>query len=280
MLTRATSFKQMTDPSTSLTSTPPQKGVKQGLPATGLAAAEDAAGKLWAVARLGTASPEAFARQFGEKAKASGGTWNTRVAVLRGFKLIRFEEKQIGLSELGQQLVNTSDPAGQATARRQALMNLKAYRELVDAFNGTAIPDHGVLATKLQFEYGKKEDFAQRAAQALLDSLSHAQMLDGGIVRKDGVSSGVSSTSTAPLPGTDEQTPADDDETRAAEIDRAFSDDDADPGAPPADEIEPSLPATTLAKPNKSLAVTLDLSGFRADEVLEILAALGFSRGG
>lgn len=35
----------------------PNKGVKQGLPFVGLPAAEDAAVKLWGVARLGTVSP-------------------------------------------------------------------------------------------------------------------------------------------------------------------------------------------------------------------------------
>lgn len=270
---------------TTQTGTAPHKGVKQGLPATGLPAAEDAASKLWAVARLGTATPEAFAQQWGATRKPSGSSWTTRLAVLRGFGLLRFEDnKQIGLSDLAQQLVNPSNPAAQTSARRTALLNLKAYRELVDSFNGYEVPELTALATKLRFEYGKTEDFAKRAAQAFLDSLRHAAMLDAGnVVRKEGVSPTQLST---PLvgPAGDVETPAtDDDEAKAAAIDRAFdeeeaTDEDPDVGETPAGAVRPSDDAPPAA--NVSLALTLDLSSFRADEVVEILTALGFATRG
>jgi hypothetical protein len=265
----------------SIVGTPPNRGVKKGLPATGLRAAEDAAGKLWEVARLGTASPEAFARQFGEKAKASGSTWDTRLAVLRGFKLVRFEGKQIGLSELGQRLVNISDSAGQIKARQTAVMNLKAYRELVDAFDGTALPDMSVLATRLQFEYGKNEDFAGRAAQAFVDSLKHADMLDqDNVVRKAGVTAAVPVVPPGLESLVKEPVEPDDDEAQAAEIDRAFDGDDPETQVGEAAFSSLQQVGSTPVAPNVSLAVTLDLSNFRADEVVKILATLGFGRGG
>src|SRR5690348_1813979 len=81
------------------------RGVKKGLPNIGLQTAENLASQLWAIARLGTTSKEAYAKQLGAKV-ASGSTWSTRVALLRGFGLIRIEADKIGLSPLGQQLVN------------------------------------------------------------------------------------------------------------------------------------------------------------------------------
>jgi hypothetical protein len=243
-----------------------------------LPAAEDAANRLWAVARLGTATPEAFAQQWGATRKPSGSGWTARLAVLRGFGLLRFEDnKQIGLSDLAQQLVNPSDPVAQTNARRTALLNLKAYRELVDSFDGYEVPELTALATKLRFEYGKTEDFAKRAAQAFVDSLTHAAMLDAGnVVRK----AGVTPTYLA-APAGDVGTPVpDDDEAKAAEIDRAFdeeeaTDEDSDGGETPADAVLPSDHTPPAA--NVSLALTLDLSSFRADEVVEILTALGFA---
>jgi hypothetical protein len=204
--------------------------------------------------------------------------------MLRGFGLLRFEDnKQIGLSDLGQQLVNPSNPVAQLQAKRTALLTLKSYRELVDAYDGFEVPELLTLATKLQYEYGKTEDFAKQAAQAFMDSLRHAEMLDAGnMVRKGGASP--TETSTEPAAAPAEIPASGDDEARAAEIDRAFdegADDDADLDAEeaPADAVVKIERALT-AGANVTLAVTLDLSSFRADEVVKILTALGFSSRG
>lgn len=257
-------------------STAANKGVKQGLPAFGLPSAEDAATKLWGVARLGTAAPEAFARQFGERAKASGSTWDTRIALLRGLKLVRQEEKNIGLSALGLQLVDKSNPQGQRAARRAAVLNLKAYRELVEAFNGEILPEMDALATKLQFEYGKTEEFAKRAAKAFVESLEHAEMLGAGnVVLKDGN-----------LPAEPSHQPAFEQDDRAgdeaeakadAEIDAAF-DSEEDGAGDALERASDDDRHGTAVPPNVTLSMTLDLSRFRADEVVQIISALGLGR--
>lgn len=255
----------------------PNKGVKQGLPFVGLPAAEDAAVKLWGVARLGTASPEAFARQFGEKAKASGSSWGSRLAMLRGFKLLRAEGKQLGLSELGQKIVNSSDPAAQLGARREAIMNLKAYRELVESFDQTALPDPSVLATKLQFEYGKTEKFAARAAQSFIESLKHAEMIDAGnLVCREGVVDVARVVSLVPASEMVEEVDRNRDQEDAAEIDRTFEEDGsvAEPSEIGSVFVERNVKSGKV--PNVSLSLTLDLSNFRADEVVRILGVLGF----
>lgn len=251
----------MTDGTSPNTAAPANKGVKQGLPAIGLPTAELAINKLWTVARLGTTSPEAFARQFGDKAKASGGAWDTRMAVLRGFKLIRTEAKQIGLSELGQQMVDASNPAGQRKARRTAMLSLKAYRELIESFDGTELPDVGVLATRLQFEYGKTEEFAKRAAQAFTESLQHAEMSDAQKVVHSGEMP-AAAASTA-------ESESIDDRDEAEEIDAAFEEEATD------DAKSGGLEQPAGTSPGISLTVSLDLSDFTADEVIKILRVLG-----
>ncbi|MFB6904008.1 hypothetical protein ACFCWB_07020 [Streptomyces bacillaris] len=263
--------------SSSASAAAPNKGVKQGLPFVGLPAAEDAAVKLWGVARLGTVSPEAFARQFGEKIKASGSGWDRRLAMLRGFKLVRAEGRQLGLSELGQKIVNSSDPVAQLEARREAIMSLKAYRELVESFNRTALPDPPILATKLQFEYGKTEKFAARAAQSFIESLKHAEMIDpGNIVCKEGVVNAASIVSLVPASEAVEESDQNGDQEDAAEIDRAF---EGEASIAEPSEVGPALVERNVKSgkvPNLSLSLTLDLSNFRADEVVRILGVLGF----
>jgi hypothetical protein len=269
------------------TSTSANKGVKRGLPETGLPTTAVAAQKLWDVARLGTVTPEAYASQFGSKAKASGGGWAARIATLRGFRLIRFAGKNIGLSELGMQLVNTSDPAGQIKARRSAVMNLKAYRDLVEAFDGTPLIEKSALAAKLQFEYGKTSDFAQHAAQAFIDSLKFAEMLDqDNIVRSQGIVAvpATASVSAAQEPDeaqgdlltvNDPREETGDDEEDAAEIDRAFSGDELAEDAVSASPV-PNINIGSAV----TLTMTLDLSNFRAEEVVQILSALGLANRG
>lgn len=258
----------MTDQSQDSGSTAANKGVKKGLPVTGLPAAEDAAQKLWGVARLGKTTHEAFARQFGPRAKASGSTWDTRIALLRGFKLIDTEANQIGLSELGQQLVNASSPEGQAAARRSAMTHLRAYRELIESFDGTQLPDIDVLATRLQFEYGKTEDIASKAAQAFVESLDHA-----GMRGQDGLVRLSVSASSEVLDSTIVEANEEEEEADAEQIDAAFAEEELPDETLPID----GAPAAREGSADVSVSVTLDLSSFSAEDVVKILGAL---RGG
>lgn len=156
-------------------------------------------------------------------------------------------------------------------------MSLKAYRELVESFNQTALPDPLVLATKLQFEYGKTEKFAARAAQSFIESLKHAEMIDpGNIVRKEGVVNVAPIVSLVPTSETVDESDQDSDQEDAAEIDRAFEEDGniAEPSEVGSVLVERNVKSGKV--PNLSLSLTLDLSNFRADEVVRILGVLGF----
>jgi hypothetical protein len=243
--------------------------VKQGLPQDGLPVAAKNAIALWEVARLGTTPKMAYAEKLGRKSAAGGG-WDRLVAVLRGFGLLRVEGDQVGLSPLGQDMVNGSDPAKQMAARRTAMLHLKAYKDLITNFDGTSLPDKTALASKLKFEYGKSDDFAAKAAQAFLDSLVFAEMIDAqGRVRKNGAD--------AP------QDPAPEDEgdgEQADLIDDAFEAEDEaeDDEGGAADENVATAPEGGLVRLNGAaqvtISVTLDLSKYRADEVIQILKVL------
>jgi hypothetical protein len=137
------------------------RGVKKGLPTLGLVEAEDAASKIWGVARRGTAAPTALAKEFG-LGKASGGTWRARLAHLRGFGVIREDDEEIGLSPVGLDLVQDFDEGRRLAARRKAFMTLKSYRELVDEYNETQLPATDKIASKLEHEYGKAADLLSK----------------------------------------------------------------------------------------------------------------------
>lgn len=242
-------------------------GVKRGLPLDGLRNAEKSATSLWEVARLSLTPTKAYAAKLGRKS-ASGGSWSRLIAVLRGFGLIQLDGEQIGLTQLGQELVNGSNPAQQLAARRTALLHLKAYRELVESFDGSTLPDQAALASRLKFEYGKKDDFAEEAAKAFLDSLVFAEMIDAsGVVRRSGADAPVE-----PEPGSDE-------DEQAELIDDAFeAEDEPDVAAEEGDAVTiPPRPDGSV-RPDGSaqvtISVSLDLSKYRADEVIQILKVL------
>ncbi|WIX82580.1 hypothetical protein QRX50_18305 [Amycolatopsis carbonis] len=255
----------------------PNSGVKRGLPNIGLPEAEKMATKLWGIARLGKASTQAFAKQLG--LSTSSGSWDTRLALMKGFQLIEKKDDQIGLTTLGQQLVNSSDPEQQKEARRAAVLHLKAYRELVTDFDGTPVPAVDVLASRLQYDYGKKEDFATAAANAFINSLQYAEMIDtSGVVRIQGDDKpGISELNDVP----DEEESEND-----ADIDRAFGDGgyllETGPGEEPNNnpvmvEYESFPAAESHTESSIKLSVTLDLSKYRADEVIQILSSLGLT---
>jgi hypothetical protein len=252
----------------------PNRGVKKGLPTIGLPEAEEMAAHVWEVARLGKVSASAIAGQLGLK-DASGSTWRTKIAVLRGFGLIDSSGDQIGLTKAGQDLVNGSDPARQRASRRLAMMNLKAYRDLILSYDGTPLPDLKVIASRMRFEFGKAEDFADRAARAFVSSLSHAQMIDSAnVVNKGGVGLGTGSAEVS--------VDVEEDQDRDVEIDDAFEEeekvDELNVAGLPGGAENGAHGKRRGTDVDVTLSLSLDLSKYGADEVIRILRALGVAR--
>lgn len=278
----------MTDPvsatSTSTSTSASNRGVKRGLPTSGLRQAEASAGKLWEVARRSQVAKQVFATALGMTSTA-GSSFRTRMAVLNGFGLIKADESQVGLSDLGITLLASVQPEEQRSARREAVLKLKAYRDIVETFEGTELPPRATLTAKLKFEYGKTDEFAGQAAEALVDSLNYAEMLDArDVVHKAGALQGEEGREESAL---GELTPAEDD-AASAEMELAFSQAEAEKEeeeqsdeTADSDRVPPFV-VPAVGQPSLTsdvgVAVTLDLSNFRANEVIEILQALGLAR--
>lgn len=272
----------MTDETETSATAGANAGVKRGLPQAGLDDAAKSATSLWEVARLGLTQKEAFAAKLGRKG-ATGGGWDALTAQMRGFGLLKIEGDQIGLSDLGLQLVNGSDPDKQRAARRTALMKLKAYRELVDSFDGTVAPDIATLGSRFKFEYGKSDEFAAKAAHGFIASLKFAEMLDPeGIIRKAGPNAAipggdsVDDSEEAEL-GAEDQEHDDSLETPSDETESDASNIIADPRATQKQDEQTVRRVQTTRSSSQSevtFSVSIDLSNFRADEVLQILKAL------
>jgi hypothetical protein len=249
----------------------PGTGVKKGLPVQSLKTAEQAAQKLWEVARRGAVAPEAYAKQLG-LTKASGGAWRAKLALLRGFGLVTVSKTDIRLSDLGLDIIRTDDDSKRQAARRKSFFKVRVYKELVDAYAGEELPERDQIASKLEFQFGRSAEAAQQAAGAFIESLKHAGLLDHSNTVLRSQHEAASNEAGSPIGGA-----ADDSDEFAGEFEDAVDDDGDDLGEPvrqhqAAAEIEP------VSDRLVSLTVTLDLSGFRAEEVLEILRALGIGR--
>lgn len=257
------------------TAASPARGWKKGLPQAGLESADEWARILWDVARHSTTSLDGFAKALGLKSPKGGG-WDARIALLRGYKLIELDGDQVKLSVLGRRLINESDVEQQIDARREAMQTLRAYKDLVETYVGTPAPEKTKLATRLQYDYGKTPAVAEVAAQAFLDSLEYAKMLtSGGLITVDGSD-----------PDAQDGTPDDEDDRAAEELDAALEELESEGRVDDRDQLDDddenvehgNVPVIRSGASAVTLNLSLDLSSFRAEDVLEILRELGLAR--
>ncbi|MCZ2804438.1 hypothetical protein O2W18_04930 [Modestobacter sp. VKM Ac-2983] len=224
---------------------------------------------LWTVAKGSDTPLGVLANELGHTSTKSSAL-DSKLALLKGLGITQTVSGNIKLSPLGRDLVQEYDPEKRRLARVKAMVTLKAYRELVDNFVDQELPPRVTLAAKLEHEYAKKKEFAEDAANAFLDSIEFAKMLDAnGVLRRDGVAAAETVV--------DEELTAEEGDAAAEELDDAQDREDA-----ASDEFEDSRDSGragggTLA-PRASLAVTLDLSNFAADDVIQILVALGLAQ--
>lgn len=245
----------------------PQTGVKKGLPGRSLKIAEANVEKLWQVARHGAVPHDAYAKELKMKG-ASGGTWARRLALLRAFGLVEASKTDIRLSPIGLDIVQTHDDEKRQTARRKSFCKVRAYKDLVESYDGTELPEKEQIGSKLEFEFGKTPEAAAEAAAAFIESLTLAGLLDSDrVVRRGGAGS-------APLATDDNSTELEDD-SAAEELDEEFDEEEFDDEFGETEEPDEEV---VRSEGPVSLSMTLDFSRFRADEVIEILAALGLAR--
>lgn len=224
------------------------------IPRAGLESAEELAGKLWDLSRGSAVAKGAFGKHIGNK--ETSGPFATKLALLRYFSLIEDVDGKIQLSDIGRDIVRDDAPAKRQAARQLAFRSVPNYESLLQRFAGQQLPTVGSLATTLHYELSLKEDAANKAASAFIDSAKLAGLADDA---------GTVGVSEAPP---SEQPEAGDVLTEPV---------DSSPESPiePVPPMRPIEHKTTSSAAQVSVSVSLDLSAFDADEVLRILAALG-----
>jgi hypothetical protein len=240
---------------------------KHGVPRGSLSDAETLAKAIWDAARLGAVPPEALAKELsGPEAKASGGAWRAKMALIRVFGLSEDDGQRIRLSTRGRQIVREDDPEGIRLARREAILAIPPYAEVLRGSAGLPMPSESSLSATFEFSYGLKAADARAAARDFIASTRLADLLtDDDVVMLE--------TSAEEEPSADP----------AANIDLDLSDSAVRDEMPPSDEHRPDHSEDAVLHPKVTgaqqvaLSITLDLSDFAPEDVIRILQSVGLS---
>ena len=260
---------------------------KHGVPRVGLEVIDQQAQKIWVAARRSEVAPEVVARALSgrEDTKASGGGWRARLTPLKLFKVVAVsKEGKIRLTELGVALANTADVEGRAAALKTAALNIAAYETILRRYDGGELPALTPIKSEFEFGWEMSAADASTVAELFVAGAKYAGLVgDDGVVRLDGAHP---ATEADEAEAEDEGGTADtvDDDSVIEQHEAEF--------APPTREQTPDLPRFTPAPapapaqsitpaaptgaPPVALNVKLDMSGWDADDVLRVLAALGY----
>jgi hypothetical protein len=257
---------------------------KQGVPRVSLAVAEGYARGVWNAARAGDAVPVAVARAISGKdtTRASGGAWRQKVVALRVFHLVeKLTNDNLKLSLSGLGVVNQADVGKQRAARRDAVMSVESYAQILNNSDGHELPGANSIAGIFEYDYSLSAEDAKLATSAFLESVSHAELVG---------TSGVVHIDKSYAPPQVEQDEADTDVVGDPNV-------EVDPGEgegslhPTTEEVrvEPPAPLASGAgqsqtptrgvvtdRPAVELNVTLDMSDWDVDDVTKVLQLLGF----
>ena len=251
---------------------------KNGVPKADLATIDSQALKIWAAARKGEVPPVLIARALTGKddSKPSGGTWATRIGALRLYNVV---EKGAGntfkMTDLGIALSNTIDTEGHARALKEAILGVPAYANVLGRYDGGMLPDVGIIASDYEYGYELSKSDAATAAKLFVESAMYAGLVDeygavnlGGIVasRPDERRSPVPRDDSAPQPFTPDP-PVKTSLTPAAPSASSVLGTPASTGP---------TPSPTASAPPIGLNVKLDMSAWAVDDVLSVLAVLGY----
>jgi hypothetical protein len=277
-----------TDESSATTSRPRSKN---GIPRVSLATAESYARGVWTAARAGEAVPVAVARAISgrDSTKASGGAWRTKITALRVFSLVeRLKSENLKLSSIGLGVVNQADADKQREARRDAVMSVDSYAQILNNSNGHELPGSNSIAGTFEYEYSLATDDAKTATTAFLESVKHAELVDdAGVVHLDG---------SYVAPAAEEQDGDKDapegsetgNQTLNGEAAAGDAHEDVSTRAPvgstAADkqtidhqsQSRPHVPLVVTQPSGVDLNVTLDMSDWAVDDVIAVLRILGY----
>lgn len=257
---------------------------KNGVPKVGLAAIDDQAQKIWSSARKSEVAPVLIARALTGRSdsKASGGTWNTKIGALRLFKVVENGANgTLRLSTLGVALSNTTDEAGHARALKEAVLGVPAYSSILTRYDGGPLPEASVIASEYEYSYELSKKDALAAANLFIESATYASFIDdqqvvnlGGLVAPpydDAEESAAVSPQETPAYQSESSVPA----APAATPEPLTT----SPSAPPAVIQTPIVAPTRepiVGSGAVGVTIKLDMSAWPVDDVLRVLAALGY----
>lgn len=257
---------------------------KKGVARIGLASIDGQAQRIWNVARRTEVAEVAIARAVTGKpdASASGGRWTQRIATLRLYGIVtKTREGHFKLTELGIALANVGDEPGHLAALGAAVMGVPANALLLNRYDGGELPSLDTLATEFEFGYSMSNADAKAAAQVLVDSAKYAQLVDdSGHVNLGGAAALVvddpdedeDDGARGDLDGDAADSEAADDVATEANL----SDHEPRVTARKPPKLPPAPPVLTSGSSPAALTVKLDMSGWAIDDVLRVLAALGY----
>jgi hypothetical protein len=269
--------------------TAPKPRSKHGVPRVGLETIDGYALKIWEAARLGDALPVTVARALtgDNKSPASGGGYKTRIATLRRFGVIEtLKNGNFKLTSLGIAMAKVGDAEGHAAAMVGAMRAVPAYLQILERYDGGEL-SVAAIATHFEFEYAMSGLDAASATELFIESARYARMVDeGGNVSLGAPAPASASVEDAEaIDESNEDTDINSDDEVVREYEAEFEPpvDDAPPipsGAleftPPLETLRtPTQPASVASSP-VALNVKLDMSAWTVDDVLRVLAALGF----
>jgi len=125
-------------------------------------------------------SEKSVAAETGKSITNSG--FIGRVSSARQFALISKDGGKISLTQLGNEIMFPVDDTSKAEAIKRAFSMPTLYKELIDAFGGTKIPEHSSLGNRLLNDYGIEAGAKDVAAKNFIKSAEYAGVMQNGIL--------------------------------------------------------------------------------------------------
>ena len=101
------------------------------------------------------------------------------------FGLISKDEGKLSLTQLGNEIMFPPDDISKVRAIKKAFTMPTLYKELLDAFGGTKIPEYSSLGNRLVNDYGIETGARGLASKNFIKSAEYAEVIQNGILVVD-----------------------------------------------------------------------------------------------
>lgn len=250
---------------------------KRGMPRVSLVTAETYACGVWEAARQGSAPAIAVARAISGKTDvvARGGRWRAKVTAMRAFHLIdNSKEGQFKLSDIGLAVVNSSDARKQQEGRRRAVLSVDPYASLLRQNDGHPLPTTTSISGRFEHDFELSTEDARVAAEAFIESVTHAKVLDPN----GNISLGWSAV--LPSEAVRSEEPAPDVESSTESIPTDLSASTVEVIAPKLQDSVPRPTTTASTVESVEMGITINMSKWPVEDILTVLKVFGYSTPG